>query len=147
MPKIGKIPVFDRMQNNTQVAVVAESSAVVVAVENVASACAAAATGLGWWVYEKVITNPLRIFYFVGPIWKNAPPDEICHSITGVPASWWIETRDRQQACSDLLERRFNSFDKGVMTTVYFAFLSFVLLQVMFTCCCVRPIAKALKVR
>lgn len=111
------------------------------------AACATAAAGVGWWVYEKTITNPLRILYFVGPIWKNAPPDEICHSLTGVPAAWWSENLDRRQACADLLERNFSSFDAGVVTCAYFAFLTFVILQFLCMCCCVRPLARAARLQ
>ncbi|MDR3541652.1 MAG: hypothetical protein P4L69_11910 [Desulfosporosinus sp.] len=107
--------------------------------------CATAAVGVGLWLYEKTITNPLRVLYFVGPVWGNAPPEEICHSLTGVPAAWWMESVERQQACADLLERRFHSFDAGVMTCVYFTFLTFVILQLTFTCCCIRPLARALR--
>lgn len=120
-------------------------STVTSAVNATTIACATTAVGVGLWIYEKTITNPLRILYFVGPVWKNAPPEEICHSLTGVPSAWWAENLDRQQACSDLLERKFHSFDAGVMTTVYFAFLTFVLLQFACTCCCIRPLARAIR--
>lgn len=106
---------------------------------------AASGASVALWVYDKVITNPLRVLYFVGPIWKNAPPDEICHSITSVPAAWWAATPERQRACLDLLERRFASFDAGFATCVYFAFLTFVVLQITCTCLCVRPLARALR--
>jgi hypothetical protein len=108
-------------------------------------ACATTAVGVGLWIYEKTITNPLRILYFIGPVWKNAPPDEICHSLTGVPSTWWMENLDRQQACADLLERKFHSFDAGVMTCTYFAFLSFVVMQVACSCLCVRPFVRAIR--
>lgn len=124
---------------------VAERVGVVNTLAKTTAACATAAVGVGVWVYEKTITNPLRILYFVGPVWKNAPPDEICHSLTGVPSSWWSENSDHAMACQELLERRFHSFDAGVMTTVYFTFLTFVILQLLCTCCCIRPMARELR--
>lgn len=137
------------MDNASQIIALPTAKGVVSTVTDAVSAttvaCATTAVGVGWWIYEKTITNPLRILYFVGPVWKNAPPDEICHSLTGVPSSWWAENTERQQACADLLERKFHSFDAGVMTTVYFTFLTFVLLQIMCTCCCIRPLVRAVR--
>ena len=136
------------MSNATQI-ITLPTKGIISTVSNVIGgttvACATAAVGVGLWIYEKTITNPLRILYFIGPVWKNAPPDEICHSITGVPSVWWMENLDRQQACADLLERKFHSFDAGVITCVYFTFLTFVVLQLLCTCCCIRPIARAIR--
>jgi hypothetical protein len=136
------------MSNATQI-ITLPTKGVISTVTDVVSgttvACATTAVGVGLWIYEKTITNPLRILYFVGPVWKNAPPDEICHSLTGVPSAWWVENLDRQQACADLLERKFSSFDASVMVTVYFTFLTFVVLQLLCTCCCIRPLARAIR--
>lgn len=103
-------------------------------------ACLGAATAAGYGVYNVLIRNPLRIFYFVGPIWRNAPPAEICYELTGVKAAWWEENQDRIEQCIELLERRFSSFDATVMTTAYFTVMTFVVMQLLCRCCFVRPL-------
>lgn len=133
------------MNNATQIAVIPATKGVISTVTKTTAVCATAAVGAGLWLYEKTITNPLRILYFVGPVWKNAPPDEICHSITGVPAAWWAESGDHASACAELLDRKFHSFDASVMVTVYFTVLTFVVLQLVCTCCCIKPLAREIK--
>lgn len=103
--------------------------------------CAAAGT----WLYNKLLTEPLRIFYFVGPVWGNLPPAEVCARITTVDAQRWASTPELQQACVELLDRKFTSFDAGVMTTLYFTFLTFVALQLFCRCCFLRPIMRDIR--
>jgi hypothetical protein len=131
--------------NETRIIAVSPTQTALSTFVNTTTACATAAAGVGLWIYEKTIENPLRLFYFVGPIWRNAPPEEICHELTGVPAAWWIENADHAAACRDLLERRFHSFDAGVITSVYFTILAFVVLELLCSCCCIRPILRDIR--
>ena len=112
-----------------------------------AAACAAVAAAGGMRAYDLLITKPLRIFYFVGPVWGDLPAEEICSRMTGVAAQWWKETPDRMEQCAGLTGRQFHSFDAGVMTSVYFAALTFAVLQLTCNCFCVRPIVRALAFR
>lgn len=109
-------------------------------------ACMSAAAAAGFWVYQKLVTDPLRIFYFVGPVWSNAPPAEICYDLTGVKAAWWEESPDRAQQCMNLLNRKFGSFDATVMTTLYFTIVTFILMQTICRCFFIRPIIRELRV-
>lgn len=109
------------------------------------AACLAAAAGCGLWVYDKLITEPLRIFYFVGPVWGAIPPEEICAQLTGKTAQWWTATEDRMQGCRELTEQRFHSWDAGIMTSFYFAILAFVVLQFTCNCCFIKPIIREIR--
>lgn len=115
------------------------------AINGTTTACAAAALGLGLWVYDKMITEPLRIFYFVGPVWGAIPNEEICAQLTGKTAAWWLATPDRMQGCRELTEQRFHSWDAGIMTSFYFAVLAFAVLQVTCNCCFVKPILREIR--
>lgn len=96
----------------------------------------------GYWSFDKLITTPLRIFYFVGPVWKNAPHSEICYMLTGVTADRWTKDSVHAMECQELLERRFASWDATILTSAYFAVLTFTALQLMCRCCFVRPIIR-----
>lgn len=95
--------------------------------------------------YDKLITEPLRLFYFVGPWWGNAPTTEICYELTGVKASWWAENDDRMAECAALLERHFVSWDVTIMTVLYVTTLTFLLVNLMCSCLVVRPIVRAIE--
>lgn len=143
---------MDAARNATQLMIPPNSDGGVVAtitnaVSTTTVACATAAVGVGWWLYEKTITNPLRVLYFNGFIWGNMPEDEICHSLTGVPAVWWSGDPEHMEKCIELLERKFHSWDVSVMSCMYFTLLLFVVLHVLCTCFCIRPIARALQTR
>lgn len=128
-----------------QVAIQNSNGTVVSIITKYTAATATTAIGVGLWLYEKTITNPLRVLYFTGFVWGNMPSDEICHSITGVPAVWWSENPEHMMTCNDLLERKFHSWDASVMTCIYFTFLTFIVLQLMCTCFCIKPIVRAIK--
>jgi len=94
---------------------------------------------------DVAFTRPLQTFYFVGPVWRNMSPTEICHSITGVDAKWWGETPDRVLQCDQLLSRKFVSFDATVVYTLYFTLLGIVAVTVVCRFCCIRPAAMELR--
>jgi hypothetical protein len=98
-----------------------------------------------WWIYDKMITEPMRIFYFVGPWWGNAPKPEICYEITGIESKWWESTSTNMEECGKLVEKSFESWNAGVMTTLYFTALTFTVLQFFCTCCVVKPIIRAVR--
>lgn len=112
---------------------------------NTTVACAGLATTAGWWIYNKLITNPLRTFYFVGPWWGNVPKPEICFRITNVEAKWWEANTDRMKECTALTEREFESWDATIMTTLYFTVLTFGILQMFCQCCVIKPIVHAIR--
>ena len=109
---------------------------------NETSVCAGVAATVGYWFYNKLITEPLKVFYYVGPVWGNAPPAEICFQMTGVPAAEWLSSSVMLQSCMKLLNNKFVKFDATVGTTVYFTVLTFLTLQFMCQCCFIRPIIR-----
>lgn len=111
---------------------------------NTTAACAGVATTAGWWLYGKLITDPLRLFYFTGLWWHNAPRQEICFRLTNIEAKWWLTNPDRMSECMALTEREFESWDATVMTVLYFTVLTFGVLQCLCQCCVVKPIIRAL---
>jgi hypothetical protein len=94
---------------------------------------------------DEAVTKPLRVFYFVGPVWHNMTPTEICHSLTGVDASWWAATPDRLLQCEELLARHFVSFDATVVYTAYFALVGLAVGTLVCRFCCIRPAVSELR--
>lgn len=92
-----------------------------------------------WFIYDILITRPLRAFYFEGPIWHNQPPEEICYEITHVEARHWISSPENIAQCQIEMERRFQSWDRTAMTIMHFALLTFVVVKLMCCCTCGRP--------
>jgi hypothetical protein len=131
--------------NATALIVAPEPRNFVGTVANQVGAGAAIGVAAGAWLYNKLLTEPLRIFYFVGPIWGNLPPSEVCSRLTSVPGKQWESTPDLTQACLTLLDQKFTSFDASIMTTLYFAFLTFVVCQLVCGCCFIRPIIRELR--
>lgn len=113
-----------------------------VTVISITAGCATAAAGAGMWMYDRLITHPLRVFYFTGAVWGDKDPVDICAQITGIPGAWWAESPDHMATCMDLLERKFRSWNANVTTVVWFTLLTFVVMQLMCTCCCVRPLIR-----
>jgi hypothetical protein len=95
------------------------------------------------WVYNKMITVPLRTFYFVGPWWRNAPLSEICFKLTNIDSKNWEMNNQTQTMCRELTEREFESWDATVLTTLYFTALTFGTLQLCCSCFVIRPIVHA----
>jgi hypothetical protein len=102
-------------------------------------------TGVLCWFYTKTITDPLRLFYFVGPIWKNLTPEEICFELTGVDSSWWNATIDRKQECDSLLSKKYVSFEATILCMIYFIAASFMIVYMVCRCCFLRPILNELR--
>lgn len=92
-----------------------------------------------WWIYYKLITEPLRLFYFVGPVWGNVRPEQVCFELTGVDSGWWNTTDDRLSECQRLLNTRFHSFEVTILCVLYFASAVFAVLYLVCRCCFLRP--------
>ena len=97
------------------------------------------------WIYEKLITDPLKTFYFIGPVWENKTPAQICFELTGVDSAWWNGTSDRIQECHALLSKKYISFEATVLCSLYFAALSFIVLYLLCRCCFLRPILSEIR--
>jgi hypothetical protein len=50
--------------------------------------------------------------------------------MTGVPVEHWTRTPENVADCRAQMERRFQSWDRGVLTFFYFAFLAFATLKI-----------------
>lgn len=79
--------------------------------------------------YDFLITKPLRIFYFEGPVWKSQPSEEICFQMTGVESKFWS---NNMRQCQVEMERHFRSWDRTVLTVMYFSILTFVVIRVLY---------------
>ena len=114
---------------------------------NQTTACATLASAAGWWLYNRMITDPLRILYFIGPWWNNAPMSEICFQLTNVKSEWWEAEPSRMIECESLAERQFQSWDATVMVCLWFSFLLFVVFQLFCHCFVIRPLVNSFKRR
>jgi hypothetical protein len=92
-----------------------------------------------WGVYDTLITRPLKRFYFMGPVWKNEKPENICYSLTKTDASFWTATPENMDKCIETLEKNFKSWDVTVMTSLYFFVLTFVSVKLLFCIFYPRP--------
>jgi hypothetical protein len=95
--------------------------------------------------YYALVTKPLHLFYFVGPIWKNLDDTQICFELTRVDSAWWDATDDRRLECDKLLSKRFGSFEATIVCTLYFAAIIGIALYFICRCCLVRPLVNEFK--
>ena len=91
------------------------------------------------WIYYHLVTLPLHTFYFIGPVWGNLEPSQICFELTEVDSAWWNATADRRQECASLLAKHYGSFEATVLCSVYFAIVLYLIFYFVFRCCFVRP--------
>lgn len=116
---------------------------------NTTAACAGLATSAGWWIYNRLITDPLRTFYFKGWWWHNMPQANICAMMMGNKPEFSAELYDScdlmREKCRIMVEREFESWDATIMTTLYFTVLTFGVLQMVCHCFVVKPIIYALR--
>jgi hypothetical protein len=97
-----------------------------------------------WGVYHLAVTEPLRTFYFIGPIWGNLESTEICFELTGVDSAWWNATADRRAECDKLLAKRYGSFEATIMCILYFVFAFYITFYFICRCCFVQPFIREL---
>lgn len=116
---------------------------------NTTTACGAISAAAGWWVYDQLITHPLRSFYLKGPWWHNVPEPFICAHMQGdkpeFSASYYNSTDYLRGQCTAMIDREFESWEATIMGTLYFTALTFGVLQLMCHCCIVRPIINAVR--
>lgn len=116
---------------------------------NTSTAIGAVAAAAGWWVFDQLITYPLRSFYFKGPWWHNIPQSDICARLMGnkpeFPADLYNSSDYMREKCGALIEREFESWSTTIMVTLHFTILTFVVMQLMCHCLIVRPIVNAIR--
>jgi len=112
-------------------------------VGGIPGACATAGSVAFFWVYNRLITDPLRLFYFLS-WWRNVSPDQICSKLTMVSAEWWKATPDRMAECQALLEREFISWEATVLIAVYFGLMAALVTWLLLRCCVINPIVRAI---
>jgi len=97
-----------------------------------------------WYAYHAVVTRPLEYFYFVGPVWKNLPPQEICNAMTDnrLGSDFWIKNMPE---CLELLHRNFVSWDTTIITSLYFLVVSFATVYVTCHCCFIPKLCRYAK--
>lgn len=113
--------------------------------QNQTSANAGFAATAAWWMYHRLISDPLRFLYFVGPFWKGLPASEICAQLTRTEARFWEETPRNMQECLDRVEREYQSKEALVLVCVWFGLLLFILIQLLCRCIIVQPVLNVLK--
>lgn len=99
-----------------------------------------------WWVYGKTVTEPLRVFYFVG-LWGNLQPEQVCFELTDkhVDSSWWTASPDRIEECKRMMTSEFDSFHVLVIGSLYIASLVFTVFYLFCRCCFLRPLLRELR--
>jgi len=86
-------------------------------------------------IFDLLITEPLRAFYFNGPIWWNLSNEQVCFELTGVDGSWWKQTPDRYSQCESLLHTRFTSFEVTILCLLYFIAMGSLVAYIVCRCC------------
>jgi hypothetical protein len=101
--------------------------------------------GVPLWIYAKLVTEPLRAFYFIGPIWWNQTPSQMCFQLSGVDPSFWSSTESGSKECELLLSKKFNTFETTVMCLIYSASITFLLLYTCCRCLFVAPVIREIR--
>jgi hypothetical protein len=110
------------------------------------------------WVFEKASTNflnfiiidPLKTLYFEGPtilgigFWEKLPKKDICSRLTGVSATFW-DKLDSSQECTELVERKFDTFIVGSFTIAYIWFTYKLVSYLLFRLFVIKPVTNEIK--
>jgi hypothetical protein len=93
-----------------------------------------AVTSAVHWIYNLLITRQLRRFYF--DTWRGteSPLDGCTRLSPDTDSDMWRSSPENIAYCKALMERKFNAWDSGVMTIIYFALLTFFLLKLLRFC-------------
>lgn len=99
-----------------------------------------------WGIYDLIITRPLRFLYFTG-FWVGTDDCDMCTQLSpGTMSPFWAA---HPEACEELIDRNFRSFDAKVTCFVYFAILFFIVMLIFMNCMCrcffIRPIVEKLR--
>jgi hypothetical protein len=82
------------------------------------------------WLYGFLITRQLKIFY-LGTVWAGLPPWQICGQMTLTDADGWVSTPANLKQCQIEIDRRFNRWEGGMFTFIYFSTMMFVAIKLM----------------
>jgi len=93
-----------------------------------------------------LVTAPLRTLYFNGPtmlgFWGGAGKEDICYSLTGTTANFWIQ---HFAQCLQLCDQKFDAF-RTVVVFISYSFLLYRLLTtIAFHLLFTRPILNELR--
>ena len=99
-----------------------------------------------FYIYNMVITNPLKYFYFVG-YHEGMPANELCGRLFGGDAWFWNATELTRSQCDVMIERNFNSWTSYLFTLLYFGGIFVVISLLMARICWIRPLANAIRGR
>jgi len=96
-------------------------------------------------LFNIFVDMPLKAFYFVGPIWRNSKPEEICYEMTGVDSEWWGGDPLRTTKCDELLDSHYTSFKTTIFCIVYFTAITVGLTYASCRCLFIKPVVKEIK--
>ena len=96
-------------------------------------------TAVPRWIYDQLVTRPLRVLYYSGPVWQNRPLEEICYEMTKVEAKHWVSSPENLERCHLEIERHFQSLNSTVMAVLYFAVLLYIIVRIIRGCANLLP--------
>lgn len=77
--------------------------------------------------------------------WEGIPPEDICSQLTLVPAAVWRADAAHRQDCTDLLDRKFNTFLVAAGALAYATLLYKLVSYLWFRYFVLRPVIAELK--
>jgi len=78
------------------------------------------------FLYNYLFVSPIRKLYFFGPaylnfgFWEGQPHAEICARLTAYSATFWEK---HGSDCSEMIEKKFLSFQSSLEVSLYFIIL------------------------
>jgi hypothetical protein len=94
-------------------------------------------------IYRNLVVTPLRIYYYIGPVWKNKAPEDICAEMNpGISSKGFVRNEHTMALCKESLDRQFTSWNAEVITIIYFAMLAITVMYLIYHCFFIKPIAK-----
>jgi hypothetical protein len=97
-----------------------------------------------------VLIDPLKTLYFEGPtilgvgFWEKLPKKDICSRLTGVSATFWDKLESFQE-CTELVERKFDTFIVGAFTVAYIWFTYKLISYLLFRLLVIKPVTNEIK--
>jgi hypothetical protein len=91
-----------------------------------------------WWIYRAVVSNPIEAIYYaagMGIGWGNRPKPKICAMLMpDTNMEFWNATAANRAECERILNEHLESFNADILCVIYFAVLTFIVLQVLRNC-------------
>lgn len=81
-------------------------------------------------VYQVLVREPLRLFYFQ-VMYDGKSPEDICAEDSAYPASFYTSSPENMAACQRRLDSLFKSWDVAMLTLVHFSLLAFVTIRLI----------------